>query len=93
MRTSIKLMTALLFSVVIGFGFSQTASADVIDAPDPANNIPQVNAGNVLKDYSQTKLNAVDNSTLKGNMDRKYNRTHPGRKFAFNDGFLRLDPG
>lgn len=72
MRTSIKLMTALLFSVVIGFGFSQTASADVIDAPDPANNIPQVNAGNVLKDYSQTKLNAVDNPTLKGNMDRKY---------------------
>ncbi len=72
MNTHSKVAISFLVSIMTLFFLTLTASADVIDVPDPADNIPQVNAGNVLTDYTQSKLNALDNPTLKGNMDRKY---------------------
>lgn len=89
MKTHLKSTILLLASFISLIFFTQSISADVLDAPDPANQIPQVNAGNVLKDYTQKELNVVDNQTPKGNMDRKYNeRTidadHPGTVESYN---------
>lgn len=83
MRTRLNPICLLLLAFVSLIFLTQTASADVIDAPDPANDIPQVNAGNVLTDYTQKDLNVIDNQTPKGNMDRKYDERiidedHPG---------------
>lgn len=72
MKTRLKPVALLLFSFISMLCLTQVVSADVLDAPDPANNISQVNAGNVLKDYTQKNLNVIDNTTPKGNMDRKY---------------------
>ncbi|WP_283680115.1 hypothetical protein [Lentilactobacillus sp. Marseille-Q4993] len=73
MKKQLK-MAVLGLSVMVGMTLGyQTVLADVIYAPDPANNITQVDKGNVLKEYKKKSLNVIDNQTVKGNMDRKYN--------------------
>lgn len=82
------IVAALCFTVSPG-----NAQADVIETPAPATNIKQINAGNVLTDYTQKKLNAVDNQSPIANMDRKYNQTtidptstNPGDTFSTING-------
>ena len=71
--TKLKTTLLMLATFVAVGGAVEVAQADVLDVPNSSTkNIPVVNAGNVLKDYTKNSLNAVDNLTAKGNMDRKY---------------------
>ncbi|AQW20789.1 hypothetical protein PL11_002100 [Lentilactobacillus curieae] len=66
-------LVAILFTS-LGLAGASAVHADVIDAPGDAGSIKTVNAGNVLKDYSEESLNTVNNDTPQGNKDRKYTK-------------------
>lgn len=65
---------AFLFASAGVFGAGSSVQADVIDNPGSAGSITQVNSGNVLKDYDESALNKVDNSSPQGNMSKKYTK-------------------
>ena len=71
----LALAAAFVFASAGIFGMAApTASADVIANPGSAGTIPQVNSGNVLKDYDENSLNVVNNSTPQGNVSKKYTK-------------------
>lgn len=65
------LATLALVSVLSMGNF---AKADVIDAPDSADKVKVVDAGNAMANYDDSSLVRVKNTTPYGNMDRKYNK-------------------
>ncbi len=71
----LALAAALVFATAGVFGIAApSANADVIANPGSAGSIPQVNSGNVLKDYNENSLNVVNNSTPQGNVSKKYTK-------------------
>ncbi len=65
---------AFLFASAGIFGITGNVNADVINAPGSAGSIKQVNAGNVLTDYSEEALNTVNNDSPQGNTSKKYTK-------------------
>lgn len=73
MKTKYKLMLAGAF---LGFGLStaplSSFAAEVIDAPDQADKVKVVDAGNVMSTYNDDDLTTVNNVSPKGNTSKKY---------------------
>ncbi|UDM32048.1 hypothetical protein [Lentilactobacillus laojiaonis] len=63
-------LVALAFAGMLGT--VNSAKADIIDAPSSTDKFEVINAGNVMKDYSDSSLKTVDNTTPSGNTSRKY---------------------
>lgn len=73
----LALAAALVFATAGVFGIAApSANADVIANPGSAGSIPQVNSGNVLKDYNENSLNVVNNSTPQGNVSKSIQNIH-----------------